>query len=205
MWELYHQQVDCLVCLTCSQPNISYTVSLLKSFAAKPRKDAQCTLCYISGTFTDSILYHPDAQYTLTGQCTSHWVNFLALIAHLLALVAHLGPEPISWSSTCQPIVSILSLEAKHWSACYASCEAIWLCWLLNSDLTGHVQLLPVGDHPLLLREHVNNLTDYLTFTTTESSIIDHISGQIAHDCLRRGSSRAFGEITLKLWRTFGE
>ena len=46
--------------------------------------------------------------------------------------VFSLGAGALSWSSKRQPTVALSSTEAEYRAACSATCEAVWLRWLLG-------------------------------------------------------------------------
>lgn len=68
----------------------------------------------------------------LAGYTDSDFAGNLSVHKSTSRYAFHLGTNLISWASKKQPIVSIVSAEAKYVAVTSASCQAVWLRRLLN-------------------------------------------------------------------------
>jgi len=74
-------------------------------------------------------------------------------------VLVFLGAAPIAWQSLKQKIVALSTCEAEYVTAATATCQAIWLRWLLG-ELSGeeaHLPALMVDNQPTitLAKNHV--------------------------------------------------
>ena len=76
---MYWKIVGSLICLTISQPDLSYTIGLESQFMELPRKPhleaMRCTLCYVSAMLDYALFYVVDIEVQLYGFIDTDWVS----------------------------------------------------------------------------------------------------------------------------------
>ena len=69
---------------------------------------------------------------TLIDFCDSDWAGHVDSRRLVIGYYFSLGSGCISWISTKKPIDSLSSTEAEYKAACFTSCEARWLGYILG-------------------------------------------------------------------------
>ena len=97
--------------LTTTRPDISYSVSILSQFMAKPLESIWITtkrvLHYLKGTKYFGLMY-----VELTGYSNLDWTRDIHERKSTSRYAFSIGSRVVSWSSKKQPIVSLSSIEA---------------------------------------------------------------------------------------------
>jgi hypothetical protein len=131
---LYRKLVGSLIFLCNTRPDISYSVGVLSRFSNKPRENhwnaGMRILRYLKGTQGYGINY--STGKTLIGFCDSDWAGDVDSRRSVTGYCFTLGSGCISWISKKQPTVALSSIEAEYKAACFASCEARWLRYILG-------------------------------------------------------------------------
>jgi transposase InsO family protein len=133
---LYRQLVGSLNYLTTTRPDISYAVSILSQFMAKPNeshwKAAKKVLRYLKGTMNFGLLYTDKFDVQLAGFSDSDWAGNPDDRRSTTGYAFNIGSGVVSWSSKKQPTVSLSSTEAEYKAMASATCEAVWLRRILE-------------------------------------------------------------------------
>ena len=87
----------------------------------------------------------PSLPISLFGWTDSDWAGDVDSRRSTTGYCFTLGLGAISWSSKKQPTIALSSMEPEYRAACSGTCEAIWLCHLLE-DLG-----FPQKSHSLVL------------------------------------------------------
>ena len=128
---MYRQMVGSLNYLTTTRPDISYYVSVLSQFMAKPHEShwnaAKVVLRYLKGTLDYGIKYTDASDVELTGYSDSDWAGNLDDRRSTTGYAFNIGSGVVSWSSKKQPTVSLSSTGAEYKALCAITCEVVWL------------------------------------------------------------------------------
>ncbi|KAH9650283.1 hypothetical protein KPL70_026315 [Citrus sinensis] len=128
--------VGSLCYLTCTRPDILYTVGLVSRYIENPKtthfKTAKGILRYIKGTINFSLLYSFSNDYKLVGYSESDWGGDVDDRKSTTRFVFFMGDTAFTWMSKKQPIVTLSTCEAEYVAAISSVCHAIWLRNLLK-------------------------------------------------------------------------
>ena len=69
---------------------------------------------------------------TLIGYCDSHWGGSIDDCRSTFGYSFHIGSGAISWASKKQSVVALSTAEAEYVSLALASCQALWIRWILS-------------------------------------------------------------------------
>ena len=110
---LYRQLVGSLNYLTTTRPDLSYSISILSQFLAKPCethwKATKQVLRYLKGTVDYGLLYTNVSDVQLAGYSDSDWAGNLDDRKSTSRYAFNIGSRVISWSSKKQPTISLSS------------------------------------------------------------------------------------------------
>ena len=145
----YRELVGSLIYLMiATRPDISYVVTKLSQFMAKPNKNhlsaAKRALRYIKGTSNHGLKFSKvDVPLYLTGFSDSDWGSSedCKSISGYCFQLQLCGPL-ISWKSKKQPVVALSSCEAEYVALTFAIQEAKYLKQLLMDLL--NIENLPI-------------------------------------------------------------
>jgi hypothetical protein len=133
---VYRQMLGSLNYLTTTRRDISYSVSVLSQFMAKPHENhwnaAKVVLRYLKGTLDYGIKYTDASDVELIGYSDSDWADNKDDRRSTTGYAFSIGSGVVSWSSKKQPTVSFSSTEAEYKALCAATCEVVWLRRLLQ-------------------------------------------------------------------------
>lgn len=128
---LYRSLVGCLRYLTCTRPDIAYSVGVISRFMEEPRqshwKAVKRILRYIQGTKTVGLLYKRSDELKLVGYSDSDWCGDVDDRKSTTGYVFCLGSAAFTWLSKKQPIVTLSTCEAEYVAASYCVRHAVWL------------------------------------------------------------------------------
>ncbi|XP_074326671.1 secreted RxLR effector protein 161-like [Apium graveolens] len=117
--------------LTCTRPDILYSVGLIGQYMEAPTtthmKAAKRNFRYLKGTMDYGLLYHYLNEFKLVGYCDSDWAGDIDDRKSTTEYVFFIGDTSFSWSSKKQPIVTLSTCEAEYVAACSSVFQAIWL------------------------------------------------------------------------------
>ena len=136
----YQSAIGSLMYLSVStRPDISYTVSSLARFSAKPTKEhwtaLQLLLRYLKGTLKHGILYTEDGSDTCTGYTDADWAGDVDGRKSTSGYIFLLSGGAISWRSQKQKCVALSTTEAEYVAMASAAQESVWLRQLI-AELT---------------------------------------------------------------------
>ncbi|XP_066395693.1 secreted RxLR effector protein 161-like [Miscanthus floridulus] len=103
-------------------------------------------LRYVAGTMHWGVHYHPTKKKTAAP--TLLWYSDSNLASDINdrkstgGLMFFLAGSPVAWQSVKQKVVALSSCEAEYIAAAGATCEGVWLAWLL-AELTGDKVITP--------------------------------------------------------------
>jgi hypothetical protein len=134
---MYKRIVGSLIYMTITRPNLSYAIGVVNQFMQTPRKphlDAmRCILRYIKHTLQCGIFYEAKSQLQVHGYRDANWASNVSDRKSTCGFMFSFGSGAVSWSNKKQPIVALLSTEAKYKDAIIATCEVVWLLKLLSN------------------------------------------------------------------------
>ena len=132
----YRSLVGSLRYLTCTRPDISYSVGVVSRFMEEPKythwKAIKRILRYIKGTVSLGLFYSKSNEYKLMGYSDSDWCGDIDDRKSTSGYVFYLGDTAFTWVSKKQPIVTLSTCEAEYVAASWCVCHAIWLRNLLR-------------------------------------------------------------------------
>ncbi|GAU28769.1 hypothetical protein TSUD_357540, partial [Trifolium subterraneum] len=135
---LNKQMVGCLRYVCNSRSDISHSVGMVSRFMQKPKvthmQAVKRIMRYLQGTIDYGILFPKPTGHkgNLIGFCDSDWCGDQVERKSTMGYVFKLFDSPISWSSKKQTVVALSTCEAEYISACYATCQGVWLLSLLK-------------------------------------------------------------------------
>jgi hypothetical protein len=133
---LYRHIIGSLMYLTNTRLDICFSVNTLSQFLVEPRRvhlvAAKHVMRYLKGTIDYGLSYDGDHNFTLSGYTDSYWAGSVADRKITSECCFNLGSTMISWQSRKKYSITLNTVEAEYISACFASCEAIWLRKLLT-------------------------------------------------------------------------
>ncbi|XP_059669533.1 uncharacterized mitochondrial protein AtMg00810-like [Cornus florida] len=103
--------------LTCTKPDILFTVRLVSRPTITHFKVAKRILRYIKGTLDFGLFYSFSNDFKLLGYCDSDWVEDLDDRKSTSGYYFLMGNTAFTWCSKKQPIVTLPTCEAKYVAA----------------------------------------------------------------------------------------
>ncbi|KAL4020424.1 hypothetical protein IC575_019200 [Cucumis melo] len=123
--------------LTCTRPDILFSVGLVSRFMESPTtthlKVAKRILRYLRGTLDYGLFYSSSKEFKLEGYCDSDWAGDTNDRKSTSGYVFFIGNTAFTWSSKKQPIVTLSTCEAEYVAAASCVCHAVWLRNLLKT------------------------------------------------------------------------
>ncbi|KAA0033083.1 copia protein [Cucumis melo var. makuwa] len=123
--------------LTCTRPDILFSVGLVSRFMESPTtthlKVAKRILRYLRGTLDYGLFYSSSKEFKLEGYCDSDWAGDTNDRKSTSGYVFFIGNTAFTWSSKKQPIVTLSTCEAEYIAAASCVCHAVWLRNLLKT------------------------------------------------------------------------
>lgn len=133
---LYRSLVGSLRYLTCTSPDLSYSVGVLSRFMENPKyahwKALKRILRYVKGTEFLGLFYSNSPEYMLKGYSDSDWHGDVDDRKSTSGYVFFMGETAFTWASKKQPIVALSTCEVEYVAASWTVCHAIWLRNLLR-------------------------------------------------------------------------
>ncbi|KAL4011853.1 hypothetical protein IC575_028917 [Cucumis melo] len=117
--------------LTCTQPDILFSVGLVSRFMESPTtthlKVAKRILCYLRGTLDYGLFYFSSKEFKLEGYYDNDWAGDTNDRKSTSGYVFFIDNTAFTWSSKKQPIVTLSTCEAEYVAAASCVCHAVWL------------------------------------------------------------------------------
>lgn len=133
---LFKSLVGCLRYLTCTRPDILFSVGIVSRYMEAPTvthlKAAKRILRYLKGTVDYGLFYSSSEEFQLIGYSDSDFAGDLDDRKSTTGFVFFMGSNAISWSSKKQAIVTLSSCEAEYVAVTACACHAIWLRRMLK-------------------------------------------------------------------------
>jgi hypothetical protein len=128
---MYRRIVGSFVYMTIARPDLSYAVGVVSQFMQTPQKphlDAvRRILKYIKHILQCGIFYEAKNQLQVHGYTDVDWASNVSNRKSTNGFMFSFGSGDVSWSSKKQPIVTLLSTEAKYRSVAIVTYEVVWL------------------------------------------------------------------------------
>jgi hypothetical protein len=128
---MYRRIVGSFVYMTIARPDLSYAVGVVSQFMQTPQKphlDAvRRILKYIKHILQCGIFYEAKNQLQVHGYTDVDWASNVSNRKSTNGFMFSFGSGDVSWSSKKQPIVALLSTEAKYRSVAIVTYEVVWL------------------------------------------------------------------------------
>ncbi|KAJ3686893.1 hypothetical protein LUZ61_016057 [Rhynchospora tenuis] len=132
----YRSLVGSLRYLTCTRPDIAYSVGVVSRFMEEPKyshwKAIKRILRYIKGTEALGLFYSNSEEYKLMGYSDSDWCGDVDDRKSTSGYVFYMGDTAFTWASKKQPIVTLSTCEAEYVAASWCVAHTIWLRNLLR-------------------------------------------------------------------------
>ena len=138
--QLYQSAIGSLMYLSVGTiPDITYAVSHLARFSAKPMKEhwdaVKRVMRYMRGTTKLGIYYSNECSNELIGYSDADWGGDINDRKSTSGYIFNLNGGGVSWSSKKQSCVALSTAEAEYIALSAAAQESIWLKQL-TSELT---------------------------------------------------------------------
>ncbi len=213
----YRQAIGKLMYLmTCSRPDICYSVSVLSRFMAAPREKhwryVKHLLKYVKTTRDYALIYPKSNTTTLTGYSDSDHAGDLGDRKSTSGFIFILSGCTISWRSMKQRTVAISSTEAEYIAMSDATQEALWLKTILSelgvnlkqitmcNDNMSSIQIIknPTSHHRAkhidvryhFIRDHYQNGNISLQYIASEELCADFCTKGVPnikhHKCMKQ-------------------
>ncbi|XP_074343025.1 secreted RxLR effector protein 161-like [Apium graveolens] len=119
-----------------SNTDITYGVSLISRFMEQPKKThweaEKRILRYVQGILGDGLYYQKTNDSKVLGYCDSNWAGSVDDSKSTSENVFFVGSCAIIWMSKKQQVVALSTAEAEYISLSLASCQALWITWVLE-------------------------------------------------------------------------
>jgi len=134
---LYQSIIGSLMyAMTQTRPDLAFAVSLLSRFASNPSQAyigaAKRVIRYLKNTRNLGITYNGSQNGDFRGYTDADWVGDHETRALTSAYVFFLFGGTITWKSSRQTTIALLSTESEYYGLTNAAKEAIWLQNLLT-------------------------------------------------------------------------
>ena len=128
----YQSLVGSLLYLSvCTRPDITFAVSTLAKFSAKPAQRhwtaAKRVLRYLRGTTQYGIIYRKEEEPGLIGFSDADWAGDQNDRKSTLGYIFQVGSGAIYWKSKKQDCVALSTAEAEYVALSSATQESVWL------------------------------------------------------------------------------
>ena len=132
---LYRTIVGSLVYLTVTRPDIAHAVHVVSQFVTAPSSvhwgAVLRILRYLRGTQFRTLAFPSTSSLELRAYSDANWDSDIYDRKSTAGYCVFLGDSLISWKSKKQDVVSRSSTESEYRAMAIATCEVVWLRWLL--------------------------------------------------------------------------
>ncbi|XP_059310067.1 secreted RxLR effector protein 161-like [Lycium ferocissimum] len=161
--------------LTCTRPDILFTVGVVSCFMEAPSfthlKVAGRILRYLKGTIDLRLFYTSSNDFNLVGFCDSDHAGYIDDRKSITSFVFFLSDCVISWCSKEQSIVTLSTCEAKYVATTPCTCHAIWLRRLLKELNLPQIEATMICVDNKLVQALAKNLRHYYHSSSTAIAV----------------------------------
>jgi hypothetical protein len=116
--------------------DIAFAIGYVSRFMESPTTEhlnaVKRVLCYVAGTIDFGYNYHCGGkELWLFGYSDADMGGDVDTRMSTTDVVFFLGSSPATWQSQKQKVVALSSCEAEYTAGMMATCQGIWLAWLL--------------------------------------------------------------------------
>ena len=212
--KLYQSAVGSLLYLSVgTRPDITYAVSNVAKFSAKPTKQhwiaVKRIMRYLRGTIYYGLLYSRSGSKKCIGYSDSDWAGDLDDRKSTSGYLFQISGAAVSWRSKKQTCVALSTAEAEYMALASAAQEAIWMrqlsselkngpteattifednqsaiCMAKNPQFHGRAKHIGIKYH--FIREQVSSGTVDLKYCRTDEMIADMLTKGLSRDRLAK-------------------
>jgi len=132
----YRRLLGCLIYLTNTRPDITFTVHNLSQFISAPTTHHQQVISrllrYLKVTPGEGLYFSHTSSLHLCGFSDSDWATCPTTCKSVTGYSIYLGDSLISWKPKKQPTISRSSSVAEYRAIATTTCELQWLSYLLQ-------------------------------------------------------------------------
>jgi hypothetical protein len=175
-----------LLHLTHTQPNITYSVSVVSRFMSQPQvphlQAVRRIFQYLSGTSDFGILFGREGTTVVTGYSDSDYTGDVESSRSTTGFIFCVEGSPITWFLKKQPTVALSSTEAEYRALSKAARETVWIRSLLgdlDASPTKPIQILCDNEssiklaHNPVFHSRTKHITIHYHFTREKIESVD--------------------------------
>ena len=133
---LYRSMIGCLLYLTASRPDISFSVGVCSRFQSNPKVShlnaVKRIIKYVSGTCDYGLFYSKESNLSLAGFSDSDWAGNADDRKSTIGGCFYVGANLVAWMSKKQNSVSLSTAEAEYIAAGSCCSQLLWMKKLLG-------------------------------------------------------------------------
>ena len=128
---LYRSMIGCLLYLTASRPDITFSVGVCSRFQSNPKVShlnaAKRIIKYVGGTCDCGLFYSKESNLSLAGFTDSDWAGNADDRKSTTGGCFYVGDNLVAWMSKKQNFVSLSTVEAEYIVAGSCCSQLLWM------------------------------------------------------------------------------